>query len=156
MPVAVEHHAPAEVAASPRLRQRPEQDLHSGKAVAVEPAPGQLGAVAAGALAGIGEVNQAVLREPWMQHHIVQPALPPRRQAFGKAGDGSGIQRTVGGDVAEPARPFGNKHPSVGEKCERPRVLEPASQDTDAHGVPLGLFDRVRVRYTETSQRSRR
>ena len=38
LPVAIEHHAPAEVAASPRLRQRPEQDLHSGKAVAVEPA----------------------------------------------------------------------------------------------------------------------
>ena len=146
VPCAVEHHAPAEVAASPRLRQRPEQDLHSGKAVAVEPAAGELGAVAADALAGIGEVKEAVLREPWMQRHVVQPALPPRRQAFGKAGDGSGIQRAVGGNVAEPARPFGNKHPSVGEKCQRPRVFEPLRHNTDAHGVPLGLFDRVRVR----------
>ena len=83
-----------------------------------------------------------------MQHHVVQPALPPRRQAFGKAGDGSGIQRAVGGNVAEPARALGDKHPSVGEKRQRPRVFEPACQNTDAHGVPLGLFDRVRVRYT--------
>ena len=144
VPLAVEHHPAAEVAASPRLGQRPEQDLDIRKAVAVEPAAGQLGAVAPGPLAGIGDIDEAVLREPGVQHDVVQTALPPRRNRAWKSRYGSGIQRTVGTDVAEPACPLGDQHPSIRKEGQRPRALETAGQNADAYGVSFGLLDSVR------------
>ena len=113
--------------------------------MAVEPAQGELGAVAPVAPAGIGEIDQPIAREIGMQHHVVQPALPPFRDRGGKSGDGCGIQHAVGGDIPQAAGPFSDQHPSVGEKRQRPRAVEPAGQDTDPHGVPLGPFNGVRA-----------
>ena len=84
VPLAVEHHASAEMAAAVRLRQRPEQHLHVGEPVAVEPAASELGSVAAAVRAGVGDVDEAVMGEIRVQHHIVQPApdrLPPPPRA---------------------------------------------------------------------------
>ena len=141
MPLPVEHHAPAEVTAAVRLRQRPEQHLHVFEPVAVEPAAGELGAVAASALPGVGDVDEAVLREVRVEHHVVQPALAGFRHRRGEPADGSRVQRAVRLDVAQPAGPFGDEHPSVGEERERPGMLQPVGQDGHPHRVAFCLLD---------------
>ena len=118
MSVAVEHHASAEVAASARLRQRPEQHLHVFEPVAVEPAASELGAVAAAAPARIGDVDEAVPGKIRVQDHIVQPALSGFRHRRRQPADRCRIQRAIRFYVAQPAGPFGDEHPSIGEKCK--------------------------------------
>ena len=74
----------------------------------------------------------------------MQTALPPLRHRFRKAGDGGRVQRTVGGDVAEPACPLGDQHPSIREEGQRPGAFETTGQNADAYGVSFGLLDGVR------------
>ena len=115
-----EQQARAEVAAAVVARQGDVDLLDILQARADEPAAGDRGGrivIVVGAR--IGEVDQAVLREAGVQHHVEQPALAIVPH-LGHARDRLGHEPAVRDD-AEPAGALRHQHPPVGQEGEDPR-----------------------------------
>jgi hypothetical protein len=84
--------------------------------------PRQHGGRTSLALAGIGEVEEVVLREVGMQADVEQAALATGIDP-GHAADRPALQPAVGEDP-QPSRPLGDQQPPVGQEGHAPRLLE--------------------------------
>jgi hypothetical protein len=91
-----------------------EHILDAGEGLALEAAADQgHGADPALDLAGVGEVDEAVLREVGVDRHLHQPGEAAAEDVGGHAGDGLGIEHAVADDP-QPAVALGDEHPAVG------------------------------------------
>jgi hypothetical protein len=123
--VTIEDDARAEIVPAGRAGLRLEDRLHIDQATIT-----QLGARDAGdrllVVAGNkGKIEHMVLFERWMQTDIEQASLAAGEDGR-DAGQGPGIEPAVG-DYPQPARPFGDQHPPIGQEGHPPRLLEAAA-----------------------------
>ena len=151
MTVPVEHDARTEMPAAGQLRRLPENhfpilDLLTDQTSAPERGTGK--PVIAGL--GIAQIDQRVLRELRRQRHVQQTALPLRMH-LRHAGNGR-RHRAIGADVAQLPATFGDQHPAIGQKGQRPRHLQPFGHDFD---LDLGSLRRCRCAMRGTHAGSR-
>ena len=125
-----EHEARAAVQAAAHLGQLPEDDLHVGHALAIEPAARHGHAVATLAGFGIGPVDQAVVGELRVHGHVEQAALAARVDG-GQAGEWF-TRLAIRRQHAQPALSFGDEHAAVRQEGQRPRFDEAARQGFEA------------------------
>jgi hypothetical protein len=101
-----------------------------------EPRACHRGGGAAVAGPGIREIDPPVAGEGRIQGYVEQAALPfgvHLRHALHRIG-----QPAVRRDDAQPARPFGDQHPPVGQERERPGVRQSGGDAADAQRAGLG------------------
>ena len=99
------------MAPSAKPRLGPENDLQITQLVILQSTAGHLGASPTGKLGSVGEVYEAVVREPWVQCDIHQSALTASRNLW-KPTDGPWIQLSVA-DHTQPPRTFRDQHSAV-------------------------------------------
>ena len=137
---AVEHQARAEVVSGPRLGPHAEQHLQVAQGASVEPCARHLGALAALARRGVGEIDPAVLRVIRVQHHVEQAALADRRDRR-QSGNRNGIEFAVGRHQPQAARPLRHQHAAVRQESQPPRVLQPFGQRFQHEAVLCAVTD---------------
>ena len=144
----VDHAVAAEdeAAVQPRVAfvgLRHEEIANVGERAAIEPAPRERRcafAVLDGL--GVGEVDQPVVGETWMERDIHQAAVAVRSHAR-HAGDRRRVEHAVA-DQADPAGPFGDQHAPIREEGDTPRVRETPGDDAHADFVLFGRVDHKR------------
>jgi hypothetical protein len=136
MACAVEDDAAAEVLAARALGRLAEKHLHILEAVSRQAAARELGAHAVLAARREREVDQLIVGELRMQHHVLQSALPVHGD-FRQAADRRRMKRAVG-DQPQPAGLFRDQHAPVGQEGERPRLLQALDERDHAKRVLVG------------------
>jgi hypothetical protein len=121
--VAREHEPRPEVMLARHLRLLPEDHLDVAERLAVESRTRDRGAVrSVHAGLRIRQVDRRVLIERGIEDDVEQPALTPRRTPAARPRSVRTARALL--DVAQPARPLGHEHPTVGQEGERPGMLE--------------------------------
>ena len=104
------------------------------------------GALAAGDLPRVGEVDVAVVGEVRMNRDLHHPGKAAGKDVVRHAGDGLVHQHAVA-NQAQVAAALGDQHVALGQERERPRTVDAADDDGDLHlGDQVGVHDPRLVR----------